>query len=477
MKKNNSTVSIVIVNWNKKNDVLKLLDSLDKIEYPKTEIIVVDNASEDDSVEAIKTKLPEAYIIENDENLGGTGGFNTGLRHILNKSEISEYVWLLDNDAEVEKETLSELVSEMDRDPVIGIAGSRIMSPENRKLVVEAGGFIDWYAGTWVPNLRYINEDEYKGPNVVEVDYVAVCSAMLRTSAIKETGLMDERFFLHWDDIDYCLELKNHGYRVVSVFSSKVYHSVEKGFNPLILYYDTRNCLLAISKHLSGWRQILATLNIVRLCSKLSVYFRLENKQFWSNLVLYALYDFLRDNYGQSKINPASGVMTDDTGDNKISIEQLENTEKIILFANGTFNEINSALNKLKEIKHDELDLDMLVQKTRKPLMNELPVRKFIEYGLYEDSNLSHFYRFLKILFGDYDMCVSTSPNYNFPFVYCCKNHVVYNSNKNEFNVSDKNIFGIWKVFLSFTIGEILGIFLFLLFFLKNIYTKLFLRA
>ena len=105
----NPKVAIVTVNWNKRDYVLNLLNSLKHINYDNYNIIVVDNASTDDSVTAIKEHFPNVNLIVNSENLGGTGGFNTGIKYVLEATDKYKYIWLLDNDAVVEKDTLIEL--------------------------------------------------------------------------------------------------------------------------------------------------------------------------------------------------------------------------------------------------------------------------------------------------------------------------------------------------------------------------------
>ena len=91
----NPKVAIVIVTWNKKSYVMGLLQSLRDIDYDNHDIIVVDNASTDDTCRAIREQFPQVNLIVNSENLGGTGGFNTGLRYVLRKGGY-KYTWLLD---------------------------------------------------------------------------------------------------------------------------------------------------------------------------------------------------------------------------------------------------------------------------------------------------------------------------------------------------------------------------------------------
>ena len=111
----NPKIVVIIVNWNKKKDVIKLLSSLKHIDYDNFFTVVVDNASKDDSVESIGRLFPNVELILNSTNLGGSGGFNIGIDYVR-KNKKFDYIWILDNDAVVEKNTLSELIKVMQND-------------------------------------------------------------------------------------------------------------------------------------------------------------------------------------------------------------------------------------------------------------------------------------------------------------------------------------------------------------------------
>ncbi len=101
------SILIIIVTWNKKDYVLQLLASLDGLDYPrdKLDVVVVDNASNDGTVEAIREQYPTINLICNPENIGGTGGFNTGLKWAFQQPEEKyDYLWLLDNDVLVHRQ-------------------------------------------------------------------------------------------------------------------------------------------------------------------------------------------------------------------------------------------------------------------------------------------------------------------------------------------------------------------------------------
>ena len=109
-------VQVIIVTWNKEKDVTRLLEQLEHINYPenKYEVTVVDNSSSDNTVQSIESGYPSVHLIRNHENLGGAGGFNTGMRWALENRPESKYMWLLDNDVLVDRNALSELVAVME---------------------------------------------------------------------------------------------------------------------------------------------------------------------------------------------------------------------------------------------------------------------------------------------------------------------------------------------------------------------------
>ncbi|OQW94160.1 MAG: hypothetical protein BWK79_07335, partial [Beggiatoa sp. IS2] len=113
-------ILIIIVTWNKKNYVLDLLASLAMQDYPieSIDVLVIDNASTDGTSEAITSQFPQVKLLCNKENLGGTGGFNTGLQWAFAQPlDYYEYLWLLDNDVLVHQQALSALVALLESKP------------------------------------------------------------------------------------------------------------------------------------------------------------------------------------------------------------------------------------------------------------------------------------------------------------------------------------------------------------------------
>ena len=293
----NTNIAIVIVNWNKKQDVLALLGEL--VGIPEAvDIYVVDNASTDDSVASIRRSFPGVQVIVNRQNFGGTGGFNTGLYHIC-QCEQYEYVWLLDNDARIKTDSLTALLEVMNADTGIGLAGSRIVDIDNEKITVETGGNFRWDRIGVEPLSRNTRGNQNK---VINADYVAICSALVRVQALRNVGLMDDRFFVFWDDMDWGLYFKEKGYQVVCVSKSIVYHGSfterERG-KPTGYYYGIRNSFLVYSKHTAIFNRFPLFYRALRGLLRNYIFYAFHKKREETELMRKAFLDFLNNNWGK----------------------------------------------------------------------------------------------------------------------------------------------------------------------------------
>jgi len=233
-------VIIIVVTWNKKDYVLNLISQLyENVKYPEYDILIVDNASNDGTQEAVTSKFRDIIYIRNKENLGGTGGFNTGLKFVLNNKEKYKYIWLLDNDVELINDPLSPAIEILKNDKSIGVVGSSILSQENKEIITEIGGLI-------VKKNRILGNCKGRKLNecneIYEVDYVASCSAFLKVKVLEKVGIWDDYYFIYFDDVDFFWRIKNEGYKIIATKKSIVSHPdfVEKS-NIFGGYYYMRN--------------------------------------------------------------------------------------------------------------------------------------------------------------------------------------------------------------------------------------------
>ncbi|HEY6837523.1 MAG TPA: glycosyltransferase family 2 protein [Geobacteraceae bacterium] len=448
-------VTIVIVNWNKRPYVIKLLDSLRTIEYGNYTIVLVDNASTDDSVAAIKEHELAVTLLENKENLGGTGGFNTGILYAL-RTLAQDYIWLLDNDAEVLPDTLKMLVAHLECDDSIGIAGSCIMSPEDRDLIVEAGAYVGWKTGTSNPHLRYQRRDSYQGERVIDVDSVAACSALVRDSVARRVGLMDERFFLHWDDIDYCLRIRNAGFRVVALLDAPAFHVAEKGYNPAISYYNFRNSLLFLAKHRTGVSLALSLFNVLGNYLALSVYLRLSGRRNAAANLFSALLDFLGKRFGGagSRLAPREDPGARDS----VQIDFIGRHSRVLVFAVGSFDDVAATIRCLKESGHRGA-ISIAVSADRAIIYNLPEVDSLITYDLFSSRLSGKLSTAWKIVRGRFDCGITAGDPFVMPYAYFLPKNVYFDRCDGSLRPSGVSRLSLWKAPVAMICGKLLAVF------------------
>ncbi len=236
-------VYVIVLNYNGKADTLECLRSLAGVSYPDFRILVVDNASADSSVEAIKQDFPRLDVLQNNENLGFAGGNNVGIRYALEQG--ADYVFLLNNDTVVDPGVLTELVKVGESDQAVGIIGSLIYYLHRPQEVWFASGKIYWPAGT-TRHLTTIPD------GLREVDFITGCALMIKKQALEKVGSLDPDFFLYYEDTDWSVRVKKAGFKLVVAPASVVWHKemgAQGGRSPGHEYYVTRNNLLFMKRH------------------------------------------------------------------------------------------------------------------------------------------------------------------------------------------------------------------------------------
>ena len=214
----NQEVSIIIVNWNGKHYLDTCLSSILNQTYKNFEIIMVDNASTDGSVEYVQEKYPSVKIIQTKENLGFAKGCNVGMR-----ASNADYIVTLSNDTRVEQKWLEELVKVAETDEKIGICGSKLILMDTPTIYNSAGFFIILNALIYD---RAPSKKVGRYEKLEQVDGVCAASALYRKKMLDEIGLFDERFFFGHDDIDLSWRAKHAGWKAMYVPTSVCYHKM-----------------------------------------------------------------------------------------------------------------------------------------------------------------------------------------------------------------------------------------------------------
>lgn len=225
-------LSICIVNWNTKDYLQKCLNSIyENAKDINFEIIIVDNASTDDSVKMVKREFPEVILIENKENLGFNAANNQGI-----KKSRGRYILLLNPDTIVLSNALNEMVQFMDGNENAGVLGCKILNPDKtvhfyfRKDPTLKKEIIKLL----LPERFTLEEMRTKPQDyetVHEVDILSGCCIMVRKEVFNKIGVLDEKFFMYCDDVDLCYRVRKNNWKIFYIPSAQIIHYGKQSTN------------------------------------------------------------------------------------------------------------------------------------------------------------------------------------------------------------------------------------------------------
>lgn len=244
-------VSVIIPNWNGAVHLPTCLESLRRQTWRDFEVIVVDNGSQDDSLELLARDYPEVRVLALGENRGFAGACNAGIR-----AARGEFVVLLNNDTEADPRWLEEVVAAFRRHPEAGMVASKMLLFDRRDTFHTAG---DYYRvdgrpgnrGVWQADRGQYDREEY---------VFSACggSAAYRRAMLEDVGLLDEDFFYSCEDVDLAWRAQLAGWRCVYAPRAVVYHKLSAtGGGPTASFYDGRNFIYLLVKDYPGdlWRR------------------------------------------------------------------------------------------------------------------------------------------------------------------------------------------------------------------------------
>jgi len=232
--------SIVIVNFNMLHNLKKCLPSILNQHFSDFEVILVDNASTDGSIEFLEREFPGVQIIRNEENLGYSGGNNVGFKYAS-----GDYVAVLNPDTKLEPDWLLHIIMALDADPQAGLAASKILMMDNPTRINTCGLNITY---TGLSFCRGLGEpaDRYSKPEVIFG--VSGSAFVIRRRVLEEIGGFDESFFMYYEDTDLSLRANLAGYKCLYVPSAVVYHQYLFKFSPQKCYMQERNRYFSLIK-------------------------------------------------------------------------------------------------------------------------------------------------------------------------------------------------------------------------------------
>jgi len=291
-------VTIVVVNYKGRDDTLECLQSLRGLTYPRVAVYVVDQASGDGTPDAVRAAFPEARVIENRENNGFAGGNNVGIRQAL--TDGADHVFLLNNDTIVAPNLLEPLVNLLSSDATVGACGPQMRYYDAPETIWSEGGSIDWQGRSIL-----LGDGEAVGSAPIgeprEVPFVVGAGLMAPRRVWETVGLLDERYFLYYEETDWCARVRKAGFRIVTDPRAVLWHKISRSTgagSPQTLYYMRRNVLLYLSLHGAHGRvgYPVALLDSLRLAAALTRRGEHERRR----TLLRAVGDALRGRWGQA---------------------------------------------------------------------------------------------------------------------------------------------------------------------------------
>jgi GT2 family glycosyltransferase len=252
--------SVIVLNYNGMKFIKNCFKSLLLTNYPNFEILFVDNCSKDGSREWLENEIKKLNnnsikFIPLDKNYGFAKGNNIGIRF---SDPRSEFIVLLNNDTEVEPDWLEKLVNFMLKYNDVGIAQCKLRSLKNRACIDSGGGVIDYIGRVLIIGSGEYDDERFSKP--YEVFYAQGAAIVIRRSILRKVGLLDEDYFINYEETDLCWRCWLHGMKVAFIPDSIVYHygsaTISSGSEelprPFILYHSRKNQITTLIKNYSA---------------------------------------------------------------------------------------------------------------------------------------------------------------------------------------------------------------------------------
>lgn len=245
-------VYIIIINYNGYKDTIECVKSLENIKYKNYKIIILDNDSKDGSEENLRKVLLGHTIIQTGKNLGFAGANNLGIKYAIDNR--ADYILLLNNDTIVDDDFLDYLIEGFGVSQDIGMVGGKIYYYDEPDKV--------WYAGGEFDELRAKGKHYTVDSNskYKMVEFITGCMQLISVEALRKVGYMNEKFFLYFEDVDYCFRFIKNGYKLMYSSNAKIYHKCGGSANyksSLSIFYSNRNRYLFINENFKGLRALV----------------------------------------------------------------------------------------------------------------------------------------------------------------------------------------------------------------------------
>jgi GT2 family glycosyltransferase len=245
----NPLVVILTLNWNRQADTLAFLASCAALRYAHVQTIVVDNGSSDGSPAAIAAQFPQVIQLRNTQNLGFAAGMNVGLRYAMHLG--AAYVFLANNDTLLASDALDLLVATAETHQAALVAPAIYYA--------DAPSELWWLGGMLRPLLLEVHKfTQVPSRQPFRADFVTGCGVLISRATLEQVGLFDERFFMYYEDSDYCLRVQRAGGRTLVDPRAVMYHKVAQSSggsdSPNERYQMGRSSVQYFRKHARLWQ-------------------------------------------------------------------------------------------------------------------------------------------------------------------------------------------------------------------------------
>jgi GT2 family glycosyltransferase len=219
-----ASIAIIVLNWNGRDLTLDCLRSLEAITTPGVRIILVDNASSDGTVDAVRLRYgPRVTVVQNAGNLGFAAGNNVGIRRALEQGD--DFVLLLNNDTVVAPDLIDRLLPPMLAAPEIGITAPKIYYAEPKDRIWFAGGEISLWRGiARHTGIRETDHGQYERER--DIDYATGCAFLARRGVFETVGYLDPAYRAYFEDADFCVRARHAGFRIRYIPAAHVWHRI-----------------------------------------------------------------------------------------------------------------------------------------------------------------------------------------------------------------------------------------------------------
>ncbi len=290
----------IVLNNNNREDVLTCLTSLFHSDYRNFRAILLDNGSTDGSVEEVRRSHADVQIFLLRENLGYAGNNNVGIKMALDQG--AEWILVLNDDTVLSPSCLSSMMEAVADEPEIGIAGPMVYHFDEPNVIQSAGGMLGKYWNSL--HLGQNEKDLGQFPRVHQVEWISGCAILIRRAVIEQVGMLDQDYFLYWEEMEWCLRASQAGWRIVNIPQAKLWHKgVKRDYQPkpYVTYYSTRNHLYTLAKHrapIVAW--IYTLTQILRSLASWSIMPRWKSKRKHRNAMWAGLVHFLQGRFGKN---------------------------------------------------------------------------------------------------------------------------------------------------------------------------------